>query len=234
MAKMKSHLFSVIRGSVGGITYAANQYQQIVARVRTSPINPGTVPQSIIRLAMGGANEAWDLLTDGERDQWSAYAQGVVYNGPLGPYTVSGRNIALGQYNLASYLLEMGVTSIVAPNMAPPVAAGWLGLGPIILTALGTAGTGFTFGITNPNTEDIVVACQISLMQAPSRMRYKGPWNASYFHFLECPLSSAANLVVDDLPADGIYFCRLKALSNDAPRRMSTSQIYRRIATTFP
>jgi len=223
---------SVIRGSVGGLTYTANQFQSIVMRARVSPVNPGSQTQAIIRLAMGAGNTAWELATQATRDQWAAYAQSLVFNGPLGPYSVPGRQVALAQYALSGYCAEMGVTEIPSPLMTPPVEAGFLGIGPVTPVVLQTPGTGFEFQITNPNDEDMVALAWISLKQPDSRNRYKGPWNPGYFTSVEVDQGTSDSLVVDDLPADGIYFVRLRSLSSDAPRRMSSAQIYRMTATT--
>lgn len=232
MAKAKSHLMSVIRGSVGGLTYTANQFQSIVMRARVSPVNPGSVTQSIIRLAMGAANAAWEIASQITRDGWAAYAQSLVFTGPLGPYSVPGRQVGLAQYNLSQYAVEMGVGTIDAPSLTPPVDAGFLGLGPVVSVPLDETGTGFEFSITNPQDEDITVLAWISLRQPESRNRYKGPWNPAYFHSHEVVGNGTSSLVVTDLPADGIYFVRLRAISSDAPRRLSTAQVYRSEATT--
>lgn len=230
---MKSLIASVIRGSVGGLTYTANQYHGIVLRARTSPINPGSPTQSIIRLAMSAANEVWDGLSESVRSQWSAYAQALVYTGPLGTYTVTGRNVALGIYNFAVWCIEQGVPTIASAGMTPPAKAGFLGLGPIVTQALATGGTGFQLSLGNPNDEDITVVAQISLQQSASRNRYKGPWNPAYLHSTEVEAFTSGLLVIDDLPSDGVYFVRLKAISSDSPRRLSgAAQIYRLVATT--
>jgi len=232
MARASSLLMSVIRGSVGGLTYTANQFHQIVMRARTSPVNPSTQAQSSVRLGMSAANEQWDQLTDPERQAWEDYANSVTFSGPLGNYTVPGRQMALGQQVLAYYLSYQEYSDFDVPAMDPPLKLGLLGLGPIVPAVLGTTGTGFQFGITNPNTEDITVGAWISHRQNDSRLRYKGPWYDPYFHAFEILLSSAGNFVIDDLPTDGIYFVKLKAISTNTPRRLSPSAIYRMEATT--
>jgi hypothetical protein len=232
MARMLSQIATTIRGSIGGCVFTANPFQSIVVRKRVSPVNPQTPAQSAIRLAMSAANEQWDQLSDADRQAWEDYAQSVTFSGPMGSYTVPGRQMALGQQALAYYLSYQGNSDFDVPAMDPPTKLGLLGIGPIIPAVLGAAGTGFQFSITNPNTEDITCGLWISHRQNDSRLRFKGPWYDPYFHNDEVPGSSAGNVVVDDLPADGIYFVRIKAISTNSPRRLSPSAIYRCEATT--
>lgn len=232
MARMLSQVATAIRGSVGGVVYTANQFKAIVMRARVSPVNPNTSAQSAIRLAMSAANSEWQNLTAAQRDAWEDYAASLTFTGPLGPYSVPGRQVALGQQALAYFLSYQGASDFDAPAMTPPTKLGLLGIGPIIPDVLSSAGTGFEFSVTNPNAEDMTVGLWISPRQNDTRYRYKGPWYDNYFHFDEVAGSASGIVVVDDLPADGVYFVKIRGISTDAPRRLSPTSIYRVEATT--
>jgi len=232
MARMLSHLHSAIRGSVGGITYLANGFHAIVARNRVSPTNPMSQNQTYVRSAMSAGNQLWEALDEIERVQWKNFADTIQYTGPLGDYSVPGRQIALGTYNLAMYLHSIGCAEIDTPYMEPPFKAGLLPFPQIEVTLFEAIGTGFSFSVFNLSDEDIILAGWLSLKQSDARYTYKGPWYPGYFKYFPISANTLTGIAWDDLPADGIYFAKFRAISQDGPRRFSPSFIWRCEAIT--
>lgn len=62
-------------GSVGNVTYDRNQYAQY-ARNRTTPIDPKSPAQLVIRSRMRTAVAAWHSLSDAQRASWAHRAHG--------------------------------------------------------------------------------------------------------------------------------------------------------------
>lgn len=75
MAICRSHLFSQIVNSVGGITYFYNRFGSIICRNRTTPTNPSTVYQQTVRAIWASAVTRWQSLTVSQRDAWEVYAR---------------------------------------------------------------------------------------------------------------------------------------------------------------
>jgi hypothetical protein len=228
--RVKSHLFSTMRGSVAGVTYTANQYHAIVGRQRVSPVQPGTTPQSIVKAAFAGGSTAYELLTDAQRQAWEDYAQTLTYQGPLGDYTVGGRSVAMGQYALSRICVAKGIATIPAASMTAPTTAGFLSIGGFLTDAPSATGTGVNLTITNDNDEDVTVLVELSLKQSDARMRYKGPWVPSTFMGFEVPASTSADEDITGLVDGGVYFMRVRLISSDAPRRLSAPLIIRFVA----
>jgi hypothetical protein len=69
-----SCLISEIRGSVGNQTFSRNAHGNIV-KEKLVQTNPDTAKQQAVRTVMSDAVEAWQLLTDSERSEWSRFAR---------------------------------------------------------------------------------------------------------------------------------------------------------------
>lgn len=71
MAKIKfSALVSDVRNSLNGSTFARNRGGNYF-RNKTSPINRQTPAQMALRNAFGSISQAWQGLTEGERQSWN-------------------------------------------------------------------------------------------------------------------------------------------------------------------
>lgn len=83
MAKFLSNIFSDIRGSVNGNTFARNKNGAYV-RNRTAPINPNTALQSAVRSKFAEIASAWRSLTSAQRGGWITLAASNPYVDSLG------------------------------------------------------------------------------------------------------------------------------------------------------
>jgi len=228
MARMLSHIGSVIRGSVGGLTYLANPYHQIVTRFRTCPCNPHTTDQGIIRSSFAMACSEWNLALDTVRAGWNEYAETLSFSGPLGPYSVPGRNIFIANYGTARYLLGKGITTVI-PGTSPPVIPGFIGMS-MISYGLPTTGTGFKLSGYIPEEGDWMVYAYRSRPFSGSRYRFNGPFNSDSIKNVVGEDPSSWIIEFTDLTKDNIYFVKLRAISHKAPHRLSQEFIIRCIA----
>lgn len=124
MAVGRSHLFSQLRGSVGGITYTQNSYATIVARNRTTPTNPNTARQIVVRGYLSTAVNAWQARSTIDRQSWHDYAQQTPWTNAL------GEDIRLSAFNMycavrcAAKDINPGLASATWDN--PPSTPGLL------------------------------------------------------------------------------------------------------------
>jgi len=229
MAKFLSQVYTNIRGSVGGITYTANQFAALVARSRVSPVNPATNNQTIIRGSMGMVSAYWKNLSEAHRQAWDDYSQTCQYQGAQGQYTVPGRQTFCGNLGLARYIEQRGLYNLLLLT-TPPTTAGFLGVGPITPVAPTTPGTGIGVGIVNFTSEDVVALVERSFAFPPSRYRFKGPYLSSTAICEKVPASTSLVMEFLDLEDEAIYFTRTRCISEEAPFRISAQYHLRHVA----
>jgi hypothetical protein len=229
LARLLSPNASIIRGSIAGITYFSNQYHQIVMRARTAPVQPGGPYVSTIRSDFDRASNVWDSMNPTDRELWNAYASTCKFPGPLGEYTVPGRNLFMGAYTFLKYVEDRG---LAAPSIdySPPSITGFANIGPIIADDLAAPGTGFQVSVYNPNGEDLCVMIERSLGFKQSRMSYKGPWVPSASKGAIVATETSTAVTFTGLSAGLRYFYRVRGVIDDAPCRQTAAFISNRIA----
>lgn len=72
-----------MRGSIGGTTFARGPYGAY-ARARTTPINPNSTLQQIVREKMSQAASAYAGITQAQKDAWALYAANTPTQNKLG------------------------------------------------------------------------------------------------------------------------------------------------------
>jgi len=229
MARMTSHIASVIRGSVGGLTYSANQFYQIICKTRSAPVQPNTTAQSRVKAAFTQSSTDWLVQIQAVRDAWNAYAEGLVYSGPLGEYAVSGRSVFMSNIGFLNYLLSRGILFSSAQKTAP-VEPGFLGIGAVTIGVPSVAGIGFNVDIDNPNVEDVKAVMYRSHSFNPTRERFKGPFLTNSLETMDIETLSSENVDFLNLELGKIYFLRLRLIVDDGPKRISIEQFYRCLA----
>ena len=232
MARILSPVWSVIRGSIGGITYSANQFHQIIARVKTAPVNPNTGKQSAIRSAFSGAVAQWNIISQITRDGWDDYALSLVFEGPLGPYSVPGRDVFIANITVALFLQsQVAVPAVVLFDA--PVLSGFLNIENVTSILFAQAGaTGISFGFTQPGAEDVIGYSQRSRAFGQSRNRFKGPFLSATIQeeVLVAPQSIFMDFV--GLIEDKKYFMNPRFITAQAPFRLSARFFLDAIAVT--
>lgn len=235
MARFLSTVYSGIRGSVGGLTYLANQYHQLIVRARTAPVQPNTPLQSAIKTAFSGAEAQWLALSIGERANWDLYAIQTPYTGPLGNYYVPGRIMATGILALRNFLNAVYAAALPVTNTAP-ITAGWWLLSNVheVPPAGPGTGIGVSFG-TPAGLTGTVVYYEISPAFNSTRLRYKGPWNTGQSdHTAVIPAGTTGIISILNLVAGNIYFLRIRAISALGPYKISRETIVRCTAVVVP
>ena len=227
--RFQSQVYVIARGSVGGVTYSANQFHQLIARAKTSPVNPSTGRQAMIRGAFSDASALFENLVQADKDRWQNYAETVEYQGPLGPYQPTGRNLCIANVSNALYLDDRGI-SIGTPDAAPPLAPGLLSLADLDVGALATAGTGFSVSFRNNNAEAVVVSISRSIAFSTARNRFKGPFGIDLFGSASIPAGNGLDVDVPGLNDGSVYFAVVRASSADSPYRLSPQYFVRAVA----
>lgn len=229
--KFLSQVYTIARGSVGGITYTANQYHQLIARARTSPVNPGSTLQTAIRSAFSGAETLWKALTDIDRSRWDDYAALTPRQNPLGPITLTGRTFMRGIISLREYIAT-NLAIVFTDVDTAPGTPGMLNITNVLpVDPLPGTGVGISWGnpLANP---DIVVMAQLSPGFNPTRNSYKGPWDTLANQAVETPAGASGTASFIGLTLGLAYFMRIRAIVQDGPHTISEEFIVRMIAVT--
>lgn len=233
MARLLSIIASVIRGSVGGLTYSSNQFHQIIVRARTAPVNPNTSNQTTIRSAFNVASQAWKGMSTPVREAWNEYAESLTYEGPLGPYSLPGRQVCIGNLALAGYIATRQLYALV-PSAAAPIVPGFLDIGNIVVSPAGAGETGFIVNVENPNLFDVVYFAQRSVNFGTSRYRFKGPYLSDTDVAVIGTTETTTPITFYGLIKDAIYFVRLRAITEEGPYKISTDYFVRCISVETP
>lgn len=229
--RMLSIIASTMIGSVGGLTFLNNPFHQIVVRARTVPVQPNTNAQVFSRAAFSAAVVAWDALNTFDKQFWAAYASTVTYSGPLGNYHPTGRMLAIAQYQVTGYLeSQIAVTLDGGVSMVPPVKPGQLIIDNPVFTDLAAPGIGFGISLTNLDAEDVQAYLAISHQQHKARFFFKGPFNTSSLIATEIAGSTSGLTEFTGLEDLGVYFVRMRFITDSAPRRISQELILRVLA----
>jgi hypothetical protein len=119
MAKFVSQVYSEIRGSVNGVTYARNRFG-LYARAKASPVQPRTPAQTERRAQLTVLSQRWRTLDEGLRAEWRALADELTRSDTLGlTYRLTGLQAYL-QFNLWRALLGLAPQDNPPPQLAAP------------------------------------------------------------------------------------------------------------------
>ncbi len=222
MAKILSPNWSIIRGSIAGITYTANRHAAIVARQRVAPTNPNSNRQVEVRSSFAEAGAQWSKLSPVDKEDWKGYAQGTVYSGPTGNYTLTGRTSFIASFTLSSYMdiIEAGIHPVI---LTAPLTPGFLNLGPIqILPISGPSQTGFTISVTNSTPEDVVALINVSRAYSNSRFSDPGVYDPDLTQLLPIGAESSQPLDILNLE-DGLhYFIKVRGINSGVDNRIAS------------
>ena len=183
---------------------------------------------------MNSASAIWNGLTDTVHFGWQVFAELTPFSGPLGSYTVPGRQMFMAGRVLQDYVANAGLalpTFIVDP---PTPLAGFLNLRNVLPSTPVGPGTGIALSVTADALDDSLVMLEIQGPFTHSRKRFKGPWDTSKTIAVIIPVNTTVLLEILGLFADGIYFTRLKGVADDAPPRVSAQFFNRHTAVVIP
>lgn len=231
MAKFLSQVYVIIRGSVGGVTYTANQFGQLIARAKTSPVHPNTTRQGQVKQAFSGAAVAWKALTDQERIDWNTYALTLTYSNPLGPIVMPGRQTFMGNIGFMRYLLARNFVFTTSADDAP-VIPGFLSMDPLDVAVPGAPGTGFEIHVGNPNASDMKVIMEVSRRFDGSRLTYQGPWLTESMVAVDVAAATTSFHLFEGGSDGDVHFVRVRAIVDDGPKQISQEVILRAVVAT--
>jgi hypothetical protein len=119
MAKFVSQVYSEIRGSVNGVTYARNRFG-LYARAKASPVQPRTPAQTERRAQLTVLSQRWRALDETLRAEWRALADELTRSDTLGlTYRLTGLQAYL-QFNLWRALLGLAPQDNAPPQLDAP------------------------------------------------------------------------------------------------------------------
>lgn len=196
MAYAVSHLMSLMRGSVAGVTYLSNQFHQIVMRQRTSPVQPNTAWQVGIRTAFNAAESIWEGLTEAQRDDWRFYALSCVYPGPGGDYNVPGRQLFIGTLALVLYADGISPDTFIT-DVSAPLIAGWFNPSLVQAGTYSGLSQGIQVDVGIPTGRAALAVVDISIAYNPTRTRFKGPWISSQKTIALAPAAATTFIPID-------------------------------------
>lgn len=234
MARCLSHVWSIARGSVAGITYTANQWHQIIMRARTSPVQPNTNNQSTMRAAFAACSALWLGLSSAIRSDWNIYSQTCVFSGPLGSYSVPGRQMFTAVISLGNYIVQKGLLVGMTIGTSAPVIPGFYNVGSVSEGISLVPQTGICVDVNNQGGETIAVFAQRSGPFNATRLRYKGPWDTSTDQCISLATATVGKVLFAGLTVGKVYFVRVKCMTKAAPHRMSTEYMLRCTAILTP
>jgi len=229
MARLLSHVASVIRGSVGGLTYTANRKHAIVARARVVPSNPKTTYQVNARAAFAQALNAW-YGEDGDiRAAWETYANSVSKEGPLGKRSLSGREAYIGTQSFAILAYQRGLVSDL-PDGSVPIYFGWLPFNVVKVSKPSVEETGFEIFVHNFSGTSVNVTAVRSNAQPATHNAYKGPLDQSSWSKAIVSPDDDGLISFYNLTEGLVYFVVLRAVLDANPYMISTQHVIRCIA----
>lgn len=206
--KATSHIFSTMRGKVGGIVYTTTPDAQITARAYAVPVNPNTNGQGKVRGCLAAAVALWAGLGDETRLSWQLYAQanqGVSSNGrKLFIATQVAINQALNSWTQGNELTD--------PLSTPPNVTGTAYVTYEVIPFTGAVNhTGVSVKFTNSLPFIQYVLLQISGLYSPARGRFGGPWDTSLNEVVKVDANDAATFTLQtDAQTDTTMFVRFR------------------------
>lgn len=170
----QSQVITKASGSVGGLTASHNRYGQYM-RARSTPVNPNTAKQVVVRSALASLSAIWQTLTGAQRIAWADYAANVPVLNKLGEtVNLTGFNMYLRsniprlQAGLAR--VDDGPTVFSLPELTDPV--------PTVTVAAGFQSISLAFTNTDPwaNENGGAMLIYAAAQVAPSINFFKGPF----------------------------------------------------------
>jgi len=112
------------RGSVGGQTHSRNRFGNYV-RSRTTPVNPQSSRQNLIRAAVAALAPQWsNVLSQAQRDSWEVYGDAITRTNKLGQQIkLTGFNMFVRSNTIrlqsADSVILPGPTTLTLPGADP-------------------------------------------------------------------------------------------------------------------
>ena len=160
-------------GSIAGDVHARNRFGNYM-RARTTPINPKSDRQNVVRARIMLLAEAWNTeLTAAQRTAWDSYADAIAWNNKLGEtIKLTGFNhfIRSNAAMLQEYTTRIkdGPTTMSLPVGDPAFA--------VALSAASGITVTFDDGLDWCDEDNAYMFIEIGNPQNPTRTFFGGPW----------------------------------------------------------
>lgn len=177
-------------GKLGAMVASRAKSTQYL-RARTTPVNPRTVFQQVVRNAVKALTGLWQTMTQSQRDSWNVYAANVTVTNALGDSArLSGVNWFVGNNTPR---IQSGLPAIVdGPTIFDRGNPDWSALAPIFTVGSNTDAGTITLQGTLPvsTSTDSHFLIYVSRPFGPGISFFNGPYQLA--------TSIAANTTVSD------------------------------------
>lgn len=185
----KSHLFSEMLNSIGGIVYTRNRYAQIVGRARVHPIDFNSTILERTRAIFSQAVKGYQALTDGQRLAWDQYASQTPWKNALGDTVY-----LTGQ---AMYI----ATRCASVTYDPTIPAADFNTAPAVPGLKAQPTLSFSF-CTAPDT-GVLVTVANNDSEAMDFVVYASDTKSASKHWYQGPFRRELITALSNVPADG-------------------------------
>lgn len=222
MAKVVSHLFSSMRGSVGGITYLTTPAGAIIARMRNIPVQAPSNLRTDIKGAMITRAAQWNAITDAQRAAWDTFA--------AAKGLISGRDAFLAGTVFLQYVINAGFAVPTMQDGAPDNLQD-PGVSITVGVPITAATDAVAVKITNAGGARCFVLFNISTGLNSARHFWQGPWNP-----LSTKASSINSGVTQTIEFAGLnvgqrYFVRTAICTNDTTVGLRGAKLQKPVIT---
>lgn len=231
MAKGLSQVFTVIRGSTGGVVYTANRGGAIITRARVTPVNTVTPPRTQIKSDFTTIVAAWEDLSEADREGWNQYALSLYRTSPVGTRQYSGREAFMATMVFGQNCYSKGLL-LTPPETDPPLDFGFLPISLQGYEILSAPGTGFQIVGTNISSHDVYVVTGMTGPVPATRHSFKGPYLADSFASTSVDAGDPIAIPITGLVANDWHFVKVRAITKVKPFIISQEVVFRCQATT--
>lgn len=159
-------------GQIGGVVASRNRYGPYL-RNNSSPVNPNSATQQLVRSSMTQATQRWrDTLTAAQRESWQEYANGTPLRDVFGLTQIMSGNVMYVRVN--AILIRYGETPIDDAPVTPGQG------GQMVPTITGTVAAGIQLTAFTPTlvTTDFIQISESDGAVSQSRNFFNGPFAA--------------------------------------------------------
>lgn len=165
-------LAAAASGQIGGVVASRNRYGPYF-RNNSSPVNPNTAAQQLVRSSMTEAAQRWrDIVTAAQRVSWQEYANGTPLRDVFGLTQIMSGNVMYVRVN--SILIRYGETPIDDAPVTPGQG------GQMVATITGTVALGIQLTAFTPTltTTDFIQISESVGAVSQARNFFNGPFAA--------------------------------------------------------
>jgi hypothetical protein len=227
MAKVRSHMFSAMFGSIGHTTYSSDHGCSIIARKKPN-LPPGYIPtpyQTAIQDFLRAACDDFKLLSQESISAWRHYAVSTPYPNSIGDLVRLSPQNAYIRSRVAIAVFDHAVPSEVCEF--PPDPPGFF-LMPKFTdnTVLGSGKVNLDF-FNLSTTSRMGLSIWVSLPQNLTRFYFGGPYDLTLFSTIpEIAPDSVLAWELKGLTKNKRYFFRVRAFALDDSYRISRYRVF--------